>query len=562
MRSRALIIAVALGLFASPPCAWGQLGASGTSGARLPSPVYWGQDVFLIPYQWSARTDQASAQEVILYLSNDQGANWSEVTRARPDVRSFLYRAPRDGEYWFAVRTLDNTGRLWPAGGYEPELRVVVDTKIPQLSKPTATLNPQGQLVATCMASDRNLDRSSVSLSVRHAGTTTWTPIKTTFHPSAAPGMVEVRGAWQAPAGVREVIVRAAIKDLADNPAGAASVVAMSASTGPASPAIAQAPAAPRMSPSPYPTTSVSTDPFLATTPFEIPSKHTPEEAAKVAVAPYPTTAPNDQPWPADISATAPLNPAAPNTWIPAQPATPRAGGQAFSNSPFRNASAATPGPSLAVRPSEQELLVVNGQQFALDYDLESVGKWGVSRVEVWGTRDGGQTWRAYAQDSDNRSPVNISTPEPGRYGFRILVQGVGSLPVDPPVPGDEPQVWVEVDPQQPTARITSAAQGEGYYGDHLIITWQAEDANLESRPVALFYSAAPSGPWMPIASSLENSGRYAWRLQRHLPKVLYLRIEARDRAGNLAIDQTQQPVALGFSQPAGRIRSARPIAP
>ncbi|MEM6798436.1 MAG: hypothetical protein AAF589_02890 [Planctomycetota bacterium] len=524
-----------------------------------PTPVYWGQDVFLIPYQWSARNDQESAKQVILYLSEDRGRRWVEVTRARPDVRSFLYRAPADGEYWFAVRTLDTSGRMWPAGGYQPELCVVVDTQIPTLTTPVATLDAQGRVEAHCVASDANLDPSTLKLAVRHPGADKWTPLETQLQTVATPNrlgvsQLQVRGVWQAPAGVREVTVRASVEDLAQNPYGTQATVQ-------ASDRVAAAPLITPRSPAGSTPPPPGADPFLSAPPLEIPT-------VSAWGAPKPDAAgPGSQPWPADATATRGLRPDSPNTWAPVSPPAMANRDNAVANSPFRNASTAAPvlphGAEFAeAGPIDQrDLLIVNKRNFALDYDLQSVGKWGVSEVEVWGTRNGGRTWKAYAVDTDKRSPVNISTPEPGRYGFRILVQGVGSLPVDPPSPGDRPEVWVEVDAQAPTARLTSVAQGEGYFGDHLIITWQAVDANLADRPISLAYSSRPSGPWMPIASSLENRGRYAWRLQRHLPGELYVRLEARDRAGNAAIDQTQQPATLRFAQPAGRIRDARPLA-
>ncbi len=64
-------------------------------------------------------------------------------------------------------------------------------------------------------------------------------------------------------------------------------------------------------------------------------------------------------------------------------------------------------------------------------------------------------------------------------------------------------------------------------------------DNNLEPRPISLFYSSRSTGPWSAIATNLENTGEYAWRVERYVPTRFYLRIEARDTAGNLAAFQT-----------------------
>jgi hypothetical protein len=60
----------------------------------------------------------------------------------------------------------------------------------------------------------------------------------------------------------------------------------------------------------------------------------------------------------------------------------------------------------------------------------------------------------------------------------------------------------------------------------------------------------------------LENTGEYAWRVERYVPARFYLRIEARDTAGNLAAFQTREPVEFSPPSLAGRLRSAEPVGP
>ena len=93
-----------------------------------------------------------------------------------------------------------------------------------------------------------------------------------------------------------------------------------------------------------------------------------------------------------------------------------------------------------------------------------------------------------------------------------------------------------------------NAARGE--IGGELAVTWEAEDDHLESRPIALFYSSRPAGPWTPIATSVENSGEFTWPIERHVPRRVYLKLEARDAAGNVAAFQTAEPVVTE-SEPA-----------
>jgi hypothetical protein len=205
---------------------------------------------------------------------------------------------------------------------------------------------------------------------------------------------------------------------------------------------------------------------------------------------------------------------------------------------------------------------MVGSRTFDIEYDLDSVGPWGVAKVELWGTYNQGQTWESYCVDQDNRSPVRVTVPKEGIYGFRILVDGANGASSPPPHSGDPPELMVRVDLKSPTAQLQPIERGQGNLVDHLVLRWTASDDNLEPRPISLFYSSSPHGPWSTIAARLENTGQYFWRLQRHVPEQFYLRLEVRDTAGNLTIAQPQRPVTLERPQPTGRLRGVRPIDP
>jgi len=204
---------------------------------------------------------------------------------------------------------------------------------------------------------------------------------------------------------------------------------------------------------------------------------------------------------------------------------------------------------------------LVGSRTFALEYDLDDMGRWGVTKVELWGTRDGGRTWHSYARDDDQRSPLVATVDEEGLYGFRIVVETAGAV-AQPPASGDKPELWVSVDLHRPVIELTAIERGQGNLADHLILRWQAADDNLEPRPISLFYSSRPAGPWSAIATSLEDTGEYAWRIERHVPARFYLRAEARDTAGNLAAFQTREPVEFTPLDPSGRLRDAESFGP
>ena len=83
-----------------------------------------------------------------------------------------------------------------------------------------------------------------------------------------------------------------------------------------------------------------------------------------------------------------------------------------------------------------------------------------------------------------------------------------------------------------------------------LIIRWLAQDDRLDPRPISLYFSDRPSGPWSAIAAGLENLGQYAWRLDNRVPDRIFLKIEVRDEAGNIGQHVTAEPVALDLQRP------------
>jgi hypothetical protein len=182
----------------------------------LPDPIYWKQHLFLIPYKWASAAEPAAAQVVTLYVSKDHGANWQKISEAKPQVRAFNYRAEGDGEYWFAVRTLDNRGQSWPAGAFVPELRVVVDTTIPRIEELRARPTASGAIDIQCRATDVNLDPASLKVEAQIGPGGLWQAVP--LQPAAATSPVpSIHAQWQPAPGVRPLAIRATIADRAGN---------------------------------------------------------------------------------------------------------------------------------------------------------------------------------------------------------------------------------------------------------------------------------------------------------------------------------------------------------
>jgi hypothetical protein len=606
----------------------------------LPEPIYWKQDLFLIPYQWGSPAEPAAAQAVWLFLSKDRGANWQKISEARPQVRAFNYRADGEGEYWFTIRTLDQQGRTWPAGAYQPELRVIVDTTIPRIEELRAQILPSGQIEITWRCSDLHLDASSLAIEAQVDSAGTWrpvTPTGATSMPSAvttsALGLTSTgQIQWQPPSGIRPLAIRATVMDLAKNTATYRAELSLVAGVGVSAP----------------PSATTSAIPIGTVGPFAAPlSPQAPSSAANssgwtsASVASQAPAAPVNQPWPATttnrtpfrlssvatqaqddgvtaygnppVVTTPPVTPPPPvRSTPPADRGTQNANGpharveaqyassrpimeggveqapvdgpRFAARDPFSHASltrlpapapetvpsavASQPQPSPPVGPVGEnpappaQIKRVGSRTFALEYDLDDAGRWGVSKVELWGTRDGGRTWHSFARDDDNRSPLVVTVDEEGVYGFRIAVDIAGSAAASPPSAGDQPELWVAVDLHRPVVELTAIERGDGNLADHLIFRWKVVDDNLEPRPISLFYSSRPTGPWSAIATSLEDTGEYAWRVDRYVPARFFVRVEARDTAGNLAAFQTREPIDFAPIGAGGHLRSAEPVGP
>jgi hypothetical protein len=202
---------------------------------------------------------------------------------------------------------------------------------------------------------------------------------------------------------------------------------------------------------------------------------------------------------------------------------------------------------------------VVNTAEISLNYKLEDVGPSGVSSVELFLTRDG-RTWSRLCDDPDKESPITATLPGEGLFGLTLVVKSGVGLGDKPPLAGDPPQMWIEVDLTKPVVKILNVEAGRGPERGQLLVTWKAEDKNLTAQPISLAYAEKADGPWVPMASGLENTGRYVWSIpQANTPYKFFVKVEAVDKGGNVGRDQTKEPVAVDLSLPRARLLDVEP---
>ena len=201
-----------------------------------------------------------------------------------------------------------------------------------------------------------------------------------------------------------------------------------------------------------------------------------------------------------------------------------------------------------------------DSNRFSLEYELESVGRQGVDAVELYGSTDGGASWKFWGQDPDKASPFDIETNEEGSFGFRIVVVSANGLASPRPQANEDPDIVVVVDQSKPQVRITGAQYGEGDRTGSLVIRYDCSDANLMTRPITLSFSDRVDGPWTTIAAGLRNEGDYIWPGDPQLPRQFYIRIDASDNAGNMGSYILDRPIDAQGLAPRARIRGFQSI--
>jgi hypothetical protein len=144
-----------------------------------------------------------------------------------------------------------------------------------------------------------------------------------------------------------------------------------------------------------------------------------------------------------------------------------------------------------------------------------------------------------------------VNLPKDGIvYGFALVVKSRAGLGKPAPHAGDLPQVRVEVDTKLPLAELF-APQPAPERPDALLLIWKVEDRNLDPNGVTLEWSASRDGKWEPIGGpQLPNTGRYVWAVPDQVPPRVFLRLTARDTAGNVAVALTDKPVLIDLTIP------------
>jgi hypothetical protein len=485
--------------------------------------IYHPSTGFQIPFEIDP-ADKPFLKVIELYVSSDLGKSWQLSTGAKPNSKSFKFRAKSDGEYWFAVRTLDVEGRYNPADDKPivPDWRVVVDSQKPGLGVRSIARRGTTATIAWD-ARDENLDMGTFVLEYSIPGTGEWKPV-----PIARP-VPNGESTWDC--GTSESIrVRATVADRAGNVQIAETQLA----------------------------DGVAQHPNLdSSRPSDMESQGPPPIARMASAAgdrrgilgpqdPLTNRTAQDNEWVETPRAYGPesMTPATRGSESGRMPkSTQPPGGQ------YQSAERNDQAP-------KRSTPILNSPRFPMNYVVDDAGPNGPASVELWVTRDGGKNWSRWSEDEDRVSPMMVDLGGEGVFGLSIVARSIAGQGDETPRSGSLPQITVEIDATPPAMILNVIKVGVGSQSGKVLISWQAEDRNFGHRPISIYYRPETATQWMPIVENIENTGQYVWTPGPQVPPVFHVKIEARDQAGNRSsVDTTQyDPVLLDRSRPKGRI--------
>jgi hypothetical protein len=495
---------------------------------------------------------RAELRELVLYASNDQGRTWQQVATMLPTQTAFTFNAPIDGSYWLRAAVINLQNKQEPDNLYQgpPDQKVVIDTMKPLL-KLKAPERQGDDIALGWELQEDNPEWTSFRLEHQAKnGGAAWTPIPAT---AGLTGQARFRPTVQGP-----VTIRLSFKDQAGNQAFALAeapgTIATAAFNSPA-------PAPARGVPAPAPAFPGATAQLAPAPLVPAPTTTIGTPLNDVALPP-PAETPKLPPAPLEPARSLPVTPppAVSAPWTPNVHSAPSkivASSQAPAPLPALPPSAAP----TARRPLPP-LQYVNHPEVTLEYALKRVGPSGIGSVDLWWTKNDGQNWELYAVDPESKSgtikdgnhkrTIELQDGD-GLYGFTLVVKSRAGLGKAPPRAGDVPEIRIELDTSLPKVDLLEP-RPDPKKGNTLLLEWAAVDNNLTANPIQLEWSPKREGPWAAIAPPLPNTGKHAWSLPDGLPVHVYLRIRARDQAGNESVAVTRDPQLVDLSEPEGTL--------
>ena len=525
------------------------------SATGLPELIRTRQQVFAIPFRLPATRDaDAAARRVVMSVSKDLGISWEPAGEVPPAAGSFTYRAETDGEYWFRIRTIDAQGQT--RGGAGPDMRVLVDAAGPRIAA-RVWKGADGEIICRYAATDDSLQVDALRVEYRSATEPNWKPLAAEGILSReSPAHMVGEDIWWAGEKVESLTVRITITDRGGNQ------TVRQFSLEPADPGVDQAALARELGIPPLPMREPAA-PSVASMAF-LPG-------AMAAASPPPSAGGTHGGWPAETAAewpggsraastemAEPLPGGRVNRFVSRDPVT--AAGLPLEATQESLATAAASG-GLAMQYRGRPLRLSTSRRFSWDYEIQRRDPEDRPlRIELWSTRDGGVTWQRAGIDTDGASPIDVSLPAAGLYGFRLEVMAEPLAAEAAPPSGTPPETWVAVDDVAPQVDLEAISTTGPDGRTSIEIRYTSQDELLAPGSVKISFSPHANGPWSTIAAGLDAEGAHRWEPERSAPPRAFIRVEARDVAGNTGHAVTAEPVTVSAARVIGHLRGLREL--
>ena len=526
--------------------------------ASLPELVRTTQRQFAITLRLpTPDTSDATIQQVEMSVSTDFGLSWTSAGSTSPPNSSIPFEASTDGEYWFRIRAIDRKNRS--RGSEGPDARILVDAAAPRLSG-RVWKGSDGEIVCRYAAADDSINLDTVSFQYRQTDGD-WKTIATEPVLSRrSPAHLVGEEIWWAGQDVGSLTVKISMADASGHR------TTQQFSMLPTDPEVTQSDLANEI------TTPALPSPLAGSSTGD--SHRTKSVMLQDRLPGRKNT---DMRWQPTLGKSwaggEPVGFAQPSN---TQSSTIKNDSAVAKKKPLLTISSPTLADAIKENLQHPELSqnqktgvvaeyrgsplhLMRIQNFSWEYsfnvpeDLQ-----GPFRVELWSTRDGGNSWERIAVDKDTTSPIDVEFSGEGLFGCRLeIVRDVPGTPIAPRA-GESPSTWIGIDTTPPHATSLDVVTGKKSDSDAFEIHYSFEDPLAIPGHVRLSYSPHRTGPWATIASDQAASGHYKWKPHRSLPSRVFVRIEMPDAAGNVGESITQEPITLRTARFVGTLGSPR----
>lgn len=191
---------------------------------------------FTVPFALDNK--QGEYIEVHLYVSRDQGQSWQYHAKQDVNADGFDFQTKGDGEYWFALKSLNRDRQLVPTGKItKPELQIVVDSQKPTIAFHVDS-DAAGRVITSWRIQDQNLDADSLKISHRDAlspGVAAqpgdWKSVEFNTTATSINGNFVDRVAWWPVSNSRRIEVQLTVTDTAGNSSSATRTLTLKTTT-------------------------------------------------------------------------------------------------------------------------------------------------------------------------------------------------------------------------------------------------------------------------------------------------------------------------------------------